>query len=106
MAFVGMKHLSSFIALLSVLNVMVFSVERLPVNVVYDTKTGKYYAIMENRPSTCDEYPIEYDPKTETFRDNPRYTGGCEKFKITISEDHELIDDKRYTEKETFKIGI
>ena len=67
MAFVGMKHLSSFIALLSVLNVMVFSVERLPVNVVYDTKTGKYYAIMETDHRRATNIRLNMTPRPKRF---------------------------------------
>ena len=83
---------------------MVLSLERLPI--MYDTETGKYVPIKEENPSTCEQFPIEYDPKTERIRDNPKYTGGCKKFQVTVSDDYKLYEHEEYKKTETVKIGF
>ena len=104
---VGMKYFTIFLVLLSVFNVTVLTVvERVPVEIVYDTETGQYYAIFENESSTCDEFPLEYDPKTETFFDNPRYTGGCKNFKLTVSQDSIRTEHHITHKKDSVRLGI
>ena len=102
MSVFGQKYSLKLIILLSFLKTTVSSVENLPM--AQDTERGKYQAI--GTSPTCDEFPIDYDPKTNTFSDNPKYTGGCKKFKITVSQDYEGFKMESYEETTTIKIGI
>ena len=104
MACVQLKYFSTRIVLLLVANVLVLSVKKLPI--VYDPRTGKYYAVVEKDLSTCDEFPLEYDPKTKEFRNNPKYTGGCENFVVTVSNDIKIIEQESKSKEEVVKIGF
>ena len=100
MGFVRPNYCSEVIILLSILKTALLSIEDLPI--MHDTETETHHEMA----TTCDEFPFDYDPKTKTFSNNLKYTGGCNKLTITISEEYKKSKKVKNEKTTTIKIGF